>query len=222
MRFENSNLYSCIKYVMVFLGDNSLTGDKRLKGVVILSDDLLLDGSHIFWYNLAFSRGVVFYYHNDHLGTPQVMTDITGNIVWKADYEPSGKVNIVVEKVENNFRMPRKIYIAETGLQYNWNRYYLEKIGRFNSTDRLDFYFRNKVVIRMGALIRPENYINCFDNPLKIIERNGLSGCACTDLGGDGSNTGSETGSKDSGDAGQGDGVLCYKGLDCISDCNCD
>jgi hypothetical protein len=149
------------------------------------------------------SRGVVFYYHNDHLGTPQVMTDITGNIVWKADYEPFGKVNIVVEKVENNFRMPRKIYIAETGLQYNWNRYYLEKIGRSSTTDRLDFYFRNKVVIRMGALIRP-------------------SGCACTDLGGDGSDTGSEAGSKDSGDAGQGDGVLCYKGLDCISDCNCD
>ena len=51
MGFENSNLYSCIKDVMVFLGDNSLTGDKRLKGVVILSDDLLLDGSQLLWYN---------------------------------------------------------------------------------------------------------------------------------------------------------------------------
>jgi len=51
LRFENSNLYSCIKYVMVFLGDNSLTGDERLKGVLILSDDLLPERSQLFWYN---------------------------------------------------------------------------------------------------------------------------------------------------------------------------
>jgi len=38
----------------------------------------------------------VYYYHNDHLGTPQVMTDISGNVVWKAVYEPFGRVGIVV------------------------------------------------------------------------------------------------------------------------------
>ena len=141
MGFENSNLYSCIKDVMVFLGDNSLTGDKRLKGVLILSDDLLLDGSHIFWYNLAFSRGVVFYYHNDHLGTPQVMTDITGNIVWKADYEPFGKVNIVVENIENNFRFPGQYYISETGLYYNWWRWYKSEIGRYMSIDKCKYCY---------------------------------------------------------------------------------
>ncbi len=30
--------------------------------------------------------GSVYYYHNDHLGTPQKLTDSSGAIVWSADY----------------------------------------------------------------------------------------------------------------------------------------
>jgi len=36
----------------------------------------------------------IYYYHNDHLGTPQVMTDESGQVVWKADYEPFGKATV--------------------------------------------------------------------------------------------------------------------------------
>ncbi|RLA93377.1 MAG: hypothetical protein DRG25_04660, partial [Deltaproteobacteria bacterium] len=32
----------------------------------------------------------VYYYHNDHLGIPQKMTDSIGTIVWEADYLPFG------------------------------------------------------------------------------------------------------------------------------------
>jgi RHS repeat-associated protein len=63
------------------------------------------------------------------------MTDITGNIVWKADYEPFGKVNIVFENIENNFRFPGQYYISETGLYYNWWRWYKSEIGRYNEFD---------------------------------------------------------------------------------------
>jgi hypothetical protein len=37
--------------VMVFLGDNYLRQNKKLKGVIIFSDDLLPEGSQLFWYN---------------------------------------------------------------------------------------------------------------------------------------------------------------------------
>ena len=50
----------------------------------------------------------------------------------------------------------------------------------------------------------------------------GLSGCACTDLGGDIGDTGDDGGNRDTGDSGKSDGILCYKGLGCISDCSCD
>ena len=32
-----------------------------------------------------------YYYHNDHLGTPQKLTDSTGTIVWSAEYKPFGE-----------------------------------------------------------------------------------------------------------------------------------
>jgi len=49
--FEDSNLYSRRKDVMVFLGDDYLRQNKKLKGVIIFSDDLLPENSQLFWYN---------------------------------------------------------------------------------------------------------------------------------------------------------------------------
>jgi len=37
--------------VMVFLGNDALRGSKKLKGVIIFSDDLLPENSQLFWYN---------------------------------------------------------------------------------------------------------------------------------------------------------------------------
>ena len=31
---------------------------------------------------------VLYYYVNDHLGTPQLMADHEGLVVWKTDYDP--------------------------------------------------------------------------------------------------------------------------------------
>jgi len=42
--------------VMVFLGDDALRGSKKLKGVVIFSDDLLFEGSQLLWYNFPPTR----------------------------------------------------------------------------------------------------------------------------------------------------------------------
>ncbi|MEH6466559.1 MAG: RHS domain-containing protein [Porticoccus sp.] len=36
----------------------------------------------------------LYYIHNDHLGTPQVITDNAQNIVWGADYESFGEVSV--------------------------------------------------------------------------------------------------------------------------------
>ena len=30
--------------------------------------------------------GQYYFYHNDHLGTPQKMTDVSGAVVWSAKY----------------------------------------------------------------------------------------------------------------------------------------
>jgi hypothetical protein len=45
----------------------------------------------------------VYYYINDHLGTPRIIIDETNNIVWRGDYQPFGCVNAVISDLGNNF-----------------------------------------------------------------------------------------------------------------------
>ncbi|MBW2021145.1 MAG: RHS domain-containing protein [Deltaproteobacteria bacterium] len=78
----------------------------------------------------------MYYYHLDHLGTPQMMTDKNGEIVWKADYEPFGEAEVDMDStVVNNFRFPGQYWDGETGLHYNYHRYYDPKTGRYLTAD---------------------------------------------------------------------------------------
>jgi RHS repeat-associated protein len=76
-----------------------------------------------------------YYYHNDHLGTPQKMTDASGTVVWSADYKPFGEVTFTVSTITNNLRFPGQYFDAETGLNYNLNRDYNQIIGRYIEAD---------------------------------------------------------------------------------------
>jgi len=53
------------------------------------------------------------------------------------DYEPFGKVNILVERTTNNFRFPGQYYIEETELYYNWWRWYKNEVGRYIQKDSI-------------------------------------------------------------------------------------
>jgi len=79
--------------------------------------------------------GTLYFYHLDHLGTPQVMTDENGEVVWKADYQPFGTVDVTVSDVENTFRFPGQYYNNETELHYNYHRLYDPKTGRYLTPD---------------------------------------------------------------------------------------
>jgi len=75
--------------------------------------------------------------HNDHLGTPQKMTDSSGTVVWAADYKPFGEATVTVSTITNNLRFPGQYFDAETGLNYNYFRDYNPMIGRFLQADPL-------------------------------------------------------------------------------------
>jgi RHS repeat-associated protein len=76
-----------------------------------------------------------YYFVNDHLGTPQKIVDSSGNVVWEAAYLSFGEAQVVTEIVESNFRFPGQYFDAETGLHYNWHRYYDPKTGRYLTPD---------------------------------------------------------------------------------------
>jgi len=84
----------------------------------------------------------IFYYHNDHLGTPKVLTDQTGAVVWDVDYTPFGEIaNYVTNTlpVDQPFRFPGQYNDTLTGLYYNWNRYYMPEVGRYNRDDYINY-----------------------------------------------------------------------------------
>ena len=89
----------------------------------------------------ALSGERIYFFHNDHLGTPQALTDAAGRIVWTAEYDPFGKATVSEDpdgdgqKVVNNLRFPGQYYDAETGLHYNWHRYYDPSTGRYLQPD---------------------------------------------------------------------------------------
>ncbi len=105
-----------------------------------------------------------YFYHNDHLGTPQKMTALNGAVVWSAKYEAFGKATVDAgSTVENNLRFPGQYYDNETGECYNWKRYYNPIIGRYISEDLIKLYYR------------PNLYAYVNDAPLTFIDEKGLS-----------------------------------------------
>ena len=83
----------------------------------------------------------IIYLHTDHLGTPRLATDSTKKLIWRwesdafgstlanQDPDADGKATVI------NLRFPGQYYDAESGLHYNWNRYYDPASGRYVSSD---------------------------------------------------------------------------------------
>ena len=81
-----------------------------------------------------------YFYHNDHLGTPQKMTNVGGAVVWSATYNAFGKATVDAgATVVNNLRFPGQYYDVETGLHYNWHRFYEPSEGRYTNRDPIGF-----------------------------------------------------------------------------------
>jgi len=104
-----------------------------------------------------------YFYHNDHLGTPQKMTAVNGAVVWSAKYSSFGKATIEVETVVNNLRYPGQYEDQETGLHYNWWRYYESRTGRYLKNDPLGF---------LGGDLNL--YVYCQNYPLGLLDPYGL------------------------------------------------
>ena len=77
----------------------------------------------------------LYYYINDHLGTPQRLVGENHQTVWEAEYSAFGQANISVELVKQNHRFPGQYFDQESELHYNWHRYYDPELGRYITSD---------------------------------------------------------------------------------------
>ena len=106
----------------------------------------------------------LYYYSNNYLGTPLLLTDDTGKVVWDTDYKPFGEATVSpISNVENNFRFAGQYFDEETGLHYNYHRYYDPKIGRYLTPDPI------------GLLGGINLYAYAGNNPINAIDPLGLA-----------------------------------------------
>ena len=65
-----------------------------------------------------------------------MLTDETGVVAWAATYDPFGLATLDPNAtVEMNVRFPGQYYDEETGLHYNYFRYYDPFTGRYEASD---------------------------------------------------------------------------------------
>jgi RHS repeat-associated protein len=83
----------------------------------------------------------VIYLHTDHLETPRKASDANARIVWSWESDafgaaaPNEDVDDDTKKVTVNLRFPGQYFDAESGLHYNWHRYYDARSGRYTQSD---------------------------------------------------------------------------------------
>ncbi|MCL6614016.1 MAG: glycohydrolase toxin TNT-related protein, partial [Firmicutes bacterium] len=101
----------------------------------------------------------IYWYHTDHLGTVQVLSDAHGQVVWRNDYRAFGEqMGPEVEEIENAHAFTGKDWDEDIGLYYFNARWYDPELGRFISQDTY-----------LGTLDEPQTlnlYTYCYNNPL--------------------------------------------------------
>jgi len=116
----------------------------------------------------------IYYYINDHLGTPMKVIDENNTIAWSADYKPFGEADITVDTFNNNFRFPGQYYDNETGLHYNWHRYYQPQIGRYLRPDPMGI--QDGINLYLYANSNPINFFDILGLYCKIIYGDPIAG----------------------------------------------
>ena len=84
------------------------------------------------------SRQQTHYFHCDQIGIPREMTDKDGNLLWFGNYTGWGRLKEetrVTDSAYQPFRLQNQYCDRETGLHYNFFRYYEPDAGRFVNQD---------------------------------------------------------------------------------------
>jgi len=123
------------------------------------------------------SNAKTVYTTNDHLGSPRINTDATGQVISRHDYHPFGEEIATPQRTSGlgyTSDTIRKQFTGyerdiESELDYAQARYYNSAHGRFTSTD--------PVLMMPDRQIDPQQinlYAYCRNNPLSFIDPTGM------------------------------------------------
>ena len=114
--------------------------------------------------------GVPYFYHLNRIGSPIMITDVSGNVVKEKKYEAFG--NLVWEEgIHDDNREFTSKEKDPTGFHYFGARYYYGNIGRFLSPDPHTLMPEN-LTLGISQSLNP--YVYCRNNPIKYVDLFGL------------------------------------------------
>jgi RHS repeat-associated protein len=91
-----------------------------------------------------------------------MMTNPNGAILWRAIYRPFGEVQQIIGGQTLDYRFPGQWFMLETGLHYNWHRWYDATTGRYTQPDPI------------GMPDGPSRYAYARNSPLMYVDPDGL------------------------------------------------
>lgn len=107
------------------------------------------------------------YYHQDHIGSSNVITDETGAIAQLLEYSPYGLTSRDEGAYNTNYRFTGKLFDTSTALYYYGARYYDPELGRFIQPDTIVPYPSDPQSFN--------RYSYCRNNPITYIDPSGHS-----------------------------------------------
>ncbi|HBO0850470.1 TPA: RHS repeat protein, partial [Pseudomonas aeruginosa] len=134
----------------------------------------------------------LLYLHGDHLDTPRLATDASGQIAWQWQSDAFGHGEALSQgSTQVNLRFPGQYYDAESGLHYNYFRDYDPETGRYVESDPVEtlrklnnpemtFLNSGESVLQATpywehGFTPNHNYTYSDNNPTAKIDKHGLS-----------------------------------------------
>jgi RHS repeat-associated protein len=130
-------------------------------------DYIWMDGIPVANIDIQGTTSTITYVTADYLGTPRAVADSSGSTLWQLPYQgnPWSEAQPTSNGYVYNFRLPGQYYDAETGWNYNVNRFYEPSSGRYGQADPLGW---------AGGQWSLYAYVT--NTPLMLVDPLGLSG----------------------------------------------
>ena len=117
----------------------------------------------------------ILYYHGDHLGSSNLISDRSGSVVEENLFYPFGSVRYQVQATDwfdAAYKYTGKELDVESGLYYYEARYYVPAIARFATPDPLYVHAENQNVVENPQLLGLYTYV--LNNPVHLVDPTGM------------------------------------------------